>query len=159
MTMSLLTDRFKFRAHRITKQTDGYALLTSKGGFRIREAGTQAQPPVMPDDSRNISLPESYIAATIPEAGVIEIAARRASMSQLASTLERAIQTPVWDQTGVSGNFSFVFRFWHDLSAERENDAPALGTAMEEALGLRLEKRKGPVETLVIDSIGEPSEN
>jgi uncharacterized protein (TIGR03435 family) len=36
---------------------------------------------------------------------------------------------------------------------------PSLTTALREQLGLRLESQKSPVEVLVIDSIGKPSEN
>ena len=80
-------------------------------------------------------------------------------MSQLAETLQRVNKMPVWDRTGVSGNYDFVFRYSQPLRADLQTDAPSLATALQENLGLRLEKRKGPVETLVIDYIDEPSEN
>jgi uncharacterized protein (TIGR03435 family) len=102
---------------------------------------------------------ESYIAATVPQAGVIEITGRRVSMSQLAETLRRSTRIPVWDRTGLSGNYYFEFRYAEDLTTELQVDAPSLATALQERLGLKLEKQKGQVETLVIDSIEEPSEN
>jgi uncharacterized protein (TIGR03435 family) len=36
---------------------------------------------------------------------------------------------------------------------------PDLGTALDQQLGLKLESRKGPVETYVIVSVERPSEN
>jgi uncharacterized protein (TIGR03435 family) len=65
---------------------------------------------------------------------------------------------PVWDRTGLSGNYYFAFRTQF-LSADLETDAPSLATALQENLGLKLEKQKGPIEGLVIDYIEEPSEN
>jgi uncharacterized protein (TIGR03435 family) len=80
-------------------------------------------------------------------------------MSQLAETLQRTIRMPVWDRTGLSGNYYFAFRYAGDSGTDFDADAPALTTALQESLGLKLEKQKGPVETLVIDYIEEPSEN
>jgi uncharacterized protein (TIGR03435 family) len=145
MIQSLLADRFKLRAHRVTTLADGYALVIGKGGPKIKE-------PPAPE-------PETYISATIPQAGVAAITARGVSMAKLAETLSRTLQTPVWDRTALAGNFYFAFRFSEMPRADVETDAPSLATALQESLGLKLEKQKGPVETLVIDSVEEPTVN
>jgi uncharacterized protein (TIGR03435 family) len=162
MVQSLLRDRFKMRSHRVTTEADGYALVIGKGGLKIREAKVADEPPNMPEwvkDASPALKAESFISATIPEAGVIAITGRRVSMSQLAETLQRSISMPVWDRTGLSGNYYFAFRYTEFLSADTATDAPSLATALQESLGLKLEKTKGPVEGLVIDYIEEPSEN
>jgi uncharacterized protein (TIGR03435 family) len=162
MVQSLLRDRFKMRAHRVTTEADGYALVIGKGGLKIREAKVADEPPGMPEwvkDASPALKAESYISATTPEAGVIAITGRRVSVSQLAETLQRLMSMPVWDRTGLSGNYYFAFRYTQFLSADLETDAPSLATALQENLGLKLEKQKGPIEGLVIDYIEEPSEN
>ena len=162
MVQSLLRDRFKMRAHRVTTEADGYALVIGKGGLKIREAKVADEPPSMPEWAKDRSSAwkaESYISATIPEGGVIAITGRGVSMSQLAETLQRSIDMPVWDRTGLSGNYYFAFRYTEFLSADLDTDAPSLATALQQNLGLKLEKQKGPVEALVIDYIEEPSEN
>jgi uncharacterized protein (TIGR03435 family) len=80
-------------------------------------------------------------------------------MAQLAVNLQRATQMPVWDKTGLSGDYYFAFRFAPEISADQQADAPLLTTALQESLGLRLEKQKGPVETLEIDHIEVPTRN
>ncbi len=162
MVQSLLTDRFKMRAHRVTTEADGYGLVIGRGGPKIRAVNPSDEPPPMPEWVKNASpvlKSQSYIAATISEAGVTAITGRRVSMAQLAETLQRSVKTPFWDRTGLTGEFYFAFRFTQDLSPDVVTDAPSLAAALQENLGLKLEKQKGPVETLVIDSIDEPSGN
>ena len=46
------------------------------------------------------------------------------------------------------------------VAPELITDSPALSTALQEQLGLRLEKRKGPMDVLVVDSaVKMPGEN
>jgi uncharacterized protein (TIGR03435 family) len=162
MVQSLLTDRFKMRAHRVTTEVNGRALSIGKGGLKIKEANVADEPPPMPEwvkDTSSALKAESYIFATMPEEGVIAITGRRVSMSQLAETLQRSTGMSVWDRTGLSGNYYFAFRYAQGLSADLQTDAPSLATALQENLGLKLEKQKGPAEALVIDYVEEPSEN
>jgi uncharacterized protein (TIGR03435 family) len=161
MIQSLLTDRFKMRAHRVTKEANGVALTIAKGGLKIREANMADEPPPLPAVKGASSglRAESYISATWDEPGVISITGRRVSMSQLAETLQRAIDMPVWDRTGLPGNYYFAFRFAQGLSADLKTDAPSLGIALQHNIGLKLERRKGPVQVLFIDDITEPTPN
>lgn len=78
-------------------------------------------------------------------------------MLELARTLQRVSREPVWDRTGLTGRYNFDFEYARDASVD--TGAPFLGTALEESLGLRLEKGKGPKQVLVIDRLEAPSEN
>src|SRR5262249_4156883 len=135
----------KMQTHRVTTEADGYGLVIGKGGFKLKEAEPDQQRPA--------------ISPRVPEPGVIAIAAHRGSMAQLAEDLYRTMKTHGCDRTGPSGNYSFEFRFIQDTDADLKIDAPSLTTALRESLGLKLEKQKGPVEDLVIDSVEEPTEN
>jgi uncharacterized protein (TIGR03435 family) len=67
---------------------------------------------------------------------------------------------PVIDKTGLDGNYSITLEWAADEStAGAEPDAPALVTAIQEQLGLRLDPRKLPMEVLVVDHVDRPSEN
>jgi uncharacterized protein (TIGR03435 family) len=78
---------------------------------------------------------------------------------------------PVTDKTGVEGKFDFDLTWTPDESqftgmgirvpatADNPNAPPALFTAIQEQLGLKLEPQKVPAEVLVIDHVERPSEN
>ena len=69
--------------------------------------------------------------------------------------------TPVIDATGLTDSFYFTIRSQSAAligrAANTDSDPPALSTALEEQLGLRLQSRRGPVEVLVIDSAQRPT--
>ena len=100
---------------------------------------------------------EELVVATMPAKGVSAITGRRATMLQLTETLQRSLSTNVLDQTGLSAKYYFAFRY---ASGEDPDVAyPGLTGAIRD-LGLRLEKRKGPVEMLVVDQMTKlPTEN
>jgi uncharacterized protein (TIGR03435 family) len=145
MLQSLLADRFKLRTHLVSTEADGFALVLAKGGPKIKAA----------DPKEGVS----YAFATLPEAGIVAITGRGASIPQLVAALQRVVNGPVWDKTGLSGKFDFEFRYAAFTDAGLEAGAPSLGTALQENLGLKLERQRGPVETLVVDHVEEPSEN
>lgn len=163
MFRSLLADRFKMVSHMVTRNVDGYALSVAKGGLKIQEAKPGDPPPPLPERFRSgkttVSDMEGVIAATIPEAGVISILGRRVSMFQLSESLQRVMQTAVWDETALKGNYYFEFRYGKEDNPTL-TDLPTLPEVLQKELGLKLEKHRGPVEMLVVDRIERtPTEN
>ena len=79
-------------------------------------------------------------------------------MRQFAAILSDAVQRPVNDRTGLSGNFSAVITFASD-NATPDPNLPSLFTALQEQLGLKLDSTRGPVDVLVIDRIERPTED
>ena len=75
---------------------------------------------------------------------------------------------PVVDHTALTGHFDFTLEWTPDLSqfggrdlttGPERNRPPALSTAIQEQLGLRLESRRVAVDVLVIDTVEGPSQN
>jgi uncharacterized protein (TIGR03435 family) len=160
MLQSLLADRFAMRFQRLVKEVDGYGVSIGRGGNKMKEAFSVDQPG--PGDVRSApSSPfnESYVFATEPSPGVTAITGRGASLSQLIQTLGRIVGMPLWDQTGLEGKYDFAFRFSEDSGTDSQTDAPSLSTALRDSLGLTIKKQRGPLETLVIDHLAQPSEN
>jgi uncharacterized protein (TIGR03435 family) len=140
MIQALLADRFQLVVHRETRQLPIYALVVAKGGPRLQAADT------------DVGRPKSMVG---------QMVVRRMSMTTLGNILAFDAKRPVRDETGLNGEFAFKLEWTPGLG---ESDAgpsprPSLFTAVQEQLGLKLESAKGPIEVLVIDHVGKPSEN
>jgi uncharacterized protein (TIGR03435 family) len=84
---------------------------------------------------------------------------RKAPMARLASYLTRMLQIPVKDETGLAGDFDFELTWESDAPPLGSPDPALVAAALQEQLGLKLEKRKRPAEILVVDHVEKPSEN
>jgi uncharacterized protein (TIGR03435 family) len=160
MLQALLINRFKMAVHRVTKDADGYALTVAKNRPKLQEA-TEGEVPPLPDWLRKPSDDpaklEELVVSTLPERGIGAITVRRATMLQFTETLQRALNTAILDQTGLTGKYYFALQCaTGDIP---DAPVPSLFSAVKE-LGLRLEAHKGPVEMLVVDHLEKiPTEN
>ena len=145
MVQALLADRFHLVLHAETRELPIYALVVAKGGPRL---GTLQK--------SGSSVSTSY--------GRIEVQGSN-SVDLLAEELSKVAGRDVLDKTGIAGRYNLKLRFTPDegpamLNGQPVPDPPpALFTALEEQLGLKLEPAKGPVQVLVIDYIEMPSAN
>jgi|SRR5271154_7443810 len=92
-----------------------------------------------------------------------EFIAHGATMKSLADILETLFQTPVSDETGLTGKYDFTLQYNgatpDDDSTDDDTVWPPLLTAIQDQLGLKLKATKAPIKVLVIDHIDKPSEN
>jgi uncharacterized protein (TIGR03435 family) len=171
MLRTLLAERFHLTLHRETKDLPVLALMVAKGGSKLRETapGTQIdstwngfanvrhEPVATPDGRRGHSF-------------------TNASMAVLAAALSASMPftpEPVVDMTGLAGRFDFVF---HDAPRAASNNAAPRSASdgppnfddmvaaqrmiVQDELGLTWERRKAPVEVLVVDHVDRmPTEN
>jgi uncharacterized protein (TIGR03435 family) len=146
MLQALLTDRFRLRVHREMKESTTYDLVIAKAGSRLRETANGDQAPYL-------SLRQSP-----SDRSLFLLDGRRASMELLAERLNRfVLHAPVTNRTGLNGEFDFKLEYSPNLL---QTDAgPSVFTAIQEQLGLRLEPKKGYMDTLVVDQAEKPSEN
>jgi uncharacterized protein (TIGR03435 family) len=89
-----------------------------------------------------------------------------ASMIDLSQKLSRLLDRPVVNNTGLEGNYDFKLQWTPDVEPSTPDGrtiesplGPALFSALQQQLGLRLDAAKGPVDFLVIDRADRPSEN
>ena len=144
MMQSMLAERFRFTAHRERKTMGVYALVVGKNGIKFKDA-----PPGGPSGS---STNNTHFTGT----GV--------SMDTFAEVLSHNTEIPVVDFTGLKGVYDLKLD-WQEEHPPHDNtgtppSAPAITEAVEEQLGLRMERRKAPVEILVVDHAEKaPTEN
>jgi uncharacterized protein (TIGR03435 family) len=70
------------------------------------------------------------------------------------------LDRPVIDRTGLTGAFDFSIEFAPQMGAAAQMDSGStLIEALKDQLGLKLEPATGPLKTLVIDHIEEPTPN
>lgn len=101
------------------------------------------------------------------------------TMDDLAARLSTMVARPVKNETGLTGKYDFTLSFAPDLSnmpgmmmmgpppgggdgpmSAPQDNGPTIFTALQEQLGLKLEPKKGPVDTLIVDHIEKtPTEN
>jgi uncharacterized protein (TIGR03435 family) len=73
-------------------------------------------------------------------------------MEQFAGWISRTIDRPVVDMTGIKGEYAFTLKYAREDQGETGTVThPVLPLAIQEQLGLRLEKRTAPIEVLVVD--------
>jgi uncharacterized protein (TIGR03435 family) len=164
MVRSLLEDRLKMTWHYETRQSDGWALTVAKNGPKIRAYNDGEPPPPMPawnKDIPDLSANDGRIWGILREPYVVSLTARRITMAQLCGDLELDRKKPVWDETGLNGKYCVALRYAvEETPSEIEVNAPPLNTALQMELGLKLEKRSGTVQVLVIDhNETAPAEN
>ena len=180
MMQALLADRFKLAMHREIKQVSVMALVYDKGGkpgphLRAHADQPGDAPCTTTDAGQGGAMPTvaggfpvqcgviSFMAN--PSPGVFRIGARNLSMDMLTGVLTgRGLITT--DKVLVNGTdlrmVDFVLEFSPQQSDPGNTDTsngPSLLEALKEQLGLKLESRTGPEETIVIDHIEQPGEN
>jgi uncharacterized protein (TIGR03435 family) len=138
MLRQLLADRFGLVIHRETKELIVYSLVVGKNGPKLKEGGTEGP----------------YLSGPAPG----KLVGTRASMASLTRALSRSLGRPVNDETGLHGQYDFTLS-WTPDEAAADTTGPSLFTAFQDQLGLKLESKKAPVETVVIDHIATPSPN
>jgi uncharacterized protein (TIGR03435 family) len=153
MMQSLLAERLQLKLHHEQREQSFLALVAGKNGPNLPPA---KEAPIPPQIAGRILHP-------------------RMPMTMLATLLSRFERQLILDKTGLDGPFSVDLQWLPEALRERalqggptpmvngqpvDLNGPSIYTAVQEQLGLRLESRKAPVDTLVIDHAEKvPAEN
>jgi uncharacterized protein (TIGR03435 family) len=150
MLRTLLADRFKLTSHRALKEASVYVIVVSKSGSKMKERS-----PVDTEASTNLT----FQGARLP--------AKAVSMPMLAEALTIVLDRPVIDGTGLRGKYDFDLAWMPEAdqfdgrgsAVPSDANAPDIFTAIQEQLGLRLDSRKVPVQSLIVDHAERPAGN
>jgi uncharacterized protein (TIGR03435 family) len=160
MLQKMLVDRYALTFHNDKRELTAYTITVAKGGAKIQK-----------EENSPLPLPGF---GGMPQRG---FNVRNATLTEFASVLQaQFLDQPAVDQTGFGDTrYTFILKFTPDASmrpfggaqapaeaqpAAPDQDAPPdLFGAMEQQLGLHIQKTKAPVEVMVIDKVEKPSAN
>ena len=158
MLRNLLADRFHLKFHLQPKEVFVYALIVSKKGIKMSE--------IKSDELDGSKFPNGASFGIGPG----QMRYEAISMDRFTRSLSGICDCQVVDRTGLKGRFNFSLRWDPDqlahqvvagttMSAEDEGNQPSIFTAIQEQLGLKLERTKVVLSAIVVDSVQRPSEN
>jgi uncharacterized protein (TIGR03435 family) len=178
MLQTLLEDRFKARVHVEMREVDGYLLTIAKSGIKFKETSVDEKA------SATMLTAEELLARSRERcqyngrlARAAEIFVRgKCDMKELSSYVGKALlPLNIADKTGLTGIYDIDFvleavylsaptgdaggaRGGGGQAVRREFTTP-IPKALEEQLGLHLERTNIPMEFVVVDHIEAPTEN
>ena len=157
MVKALLADRFKLRVRTETRELPILELRLARSDGQVG--------PNLHNCSKE-KVPDTPFRA--PTNGTVSVSDCADGGSRLADMASRQLKTFVLDKTGLMGQWWYAVFYGGeppqipgvDLSQERVNpDLPSFEGALREQLGLRLERTRGPVPFIVIESAERPTPN
>jgi uncharacterized protein (TIGR03435 family) len=156
MLQTLFQERMKLTVHVEMKEGPSYGLMVMKSGLKFHRTA-------------DANTTDRTFSVEAGDGGVLIVTARGARIDQLVNALTERMGVPVIDQTGLIGLYDFTLKFasarmtaaaqTNGESSGVPETAPELAAAIQEQLGLRLERTKGPIKIVVIDHIERPSAN
>jgi uncharacterized protein (TIGR03435 family) len=138
-------------------------------------------PPPMGKDGSPVVPPGATL--MMVREGKMHMVSKKVTMVRLTDILSNNLRSPVVDKTGITGDYDLDLEFSTDglagaptpppggfgtgtgpgpgpNPAAGGDEAPALITAVQDQLGLKLEQKKGPLEMIVVDHAEKtPREN
>ena len=158
MVQKLLAERFKLTFHRDKRELSVYVISVASGG------------PKLPKTAAGPNDPPAFFFRSLGDLTV-----RNQTMADFATWMQSGVMDrPVVDQTGLTDKYDFQLKWTPDDSqfvqfrgtgaivpppTDDAKAPPALYTAIQEQLGLKMGPAKVPDDVIVIDHAEKPSEN
>jgi uncharacterized protein (TIGR03435 family) len=158
MVQKLLADRFQMKFHHDKKELSVYTISVGAGGPKMTKSTAN------PNDLGGFMF-----------RGLGDLVVRNLSMAEFATWMQSGVMDkPVVDQTGLTDKYDFTLKWTPDDSqfaqfrgtgaappkpTDDPNAPPALYTAIQEQLGLKMGPGKAPDDVMVIDQAEKPSAN
>jgi bla regulator protein blaR1 len=158
MVQKLMADRFKLAFHHDKKELSAYVITVASGGPKMTRSAAG------PNDPPGFRF-----------GGLGDLMVKNLSVADFAAFMQSVVMDkPVVDQTGLPDKYDFDLKWTPDDSqfaqfkgtstkapppTDDPNAPPALSTAMQAQLGLKMGPANVPDDVVVIDHVEKPSEN
>ena len=174
----LLADRFHMKVEHETKQLPIFALVVAKGGIKFSPTKLPPAGTAGVDSSSDAGQPHrgTSTSGNGRDSVATVYGEKLTALAEVLSRQPELEGRKAVDQTGLTGEYDFTMKWSREREANRQergsdrgegsagvqpvdDSGPSLFAALQEQLGLKLESRKGPVDTIVIVHIERPSDN
>jgi uncharacterized protein (TIGR03435 family) len=147
MLQALLVERFRLTFHRESREVDGFALV------RVR-------PDRLGPDLKLSELNCERDMATTPECrqggiSLDTVTLFGAPVWNLLQLVVSKVGAPVSDETGLTGTYDMSLRWSNEVAPS--DDQLSIYTALQEQLGLRLERRRVTADVVVVERLERPA--
>ena len=158
MVQKLLAGRFKLTFHHDKRELSVYVISVASGGPKMTKSTAAA------NDPQGFGF-----------RGLGDLNVRNMTMADFASWMQNGVMDrPVVDQTGLTDRYDFQLKWTPDGSqfaafrgvgatipppSDDPKAPPALYTAIQEQIGLKMGPAKAPDDVIVIDHVEKPSAN
>lgn len=172
MFQALLAERFNLKVGHETKQLPVFALVVAKGGIKFSPTKLPPEDPSRANSSQEPNQPRrgTSVSGRGREYTASGTAVKMTAWASALSSLPELEGRIALDETGLPGEYDFSMKWTRERPSDvrdapaaaavaLDTSGPSLFTALQEQLGLKLEAKKGPVDTIVIVHIERPSEN
>ena len=153
MLQKLLADRFGLRVHFEKKNMTVYELTLAKSGPRLKESHEP--------ESAKPEAPWRPPAGGPPARMTAHVTRKGDSIAELADFLSNQLGQPVTDATGLAGRYDYEMSFLMEpggraagpvaLNGSEPDIQTGLMEAVDNQLGLKLQKKKGQSDVLIVD--------
>jgi uncharacterized protein (TIGR03435 family) len=183
MLQNLLIERFKLTYHWEKKDGDVYDLVVAKNGPKMKESppdsapssddaapaprASPGRPELGPNGCPILGARHGAVSPMVMIGSRVCAAGAAAPIGELINFLSNFVGLAVTDSTGLKGNYDISLAFARDaLEAGPEGNSTGMTpsgiefgsgatifAALQDQLGLRLEKKKGSIDLFVIDHV------
>jgi len=170
MLRTLLEERFQLRARREPREVDGFVLTVARADGRLGRSLRPATATCAELRARSKDFEKEDPCGVLAAAGramLGEMNIHGLELSQLVAYASLDLRRPIADETGLAGAFDWDLNwtpqnflgqaFNRERFPKIDPDGPALTTALEEQLGLKLQPRRVSRDTIVIEHVERPS--
>ena len=140
MLQPVLQERFHMAAHHERREQPVYLLKVAPEGNRMVLSSA-------PFEKSSLRVGRS------------QLHAKGSNLDPLVETLTQSLGRIVVDQTRLRGFYDFDLKWAPETQADVSSDSPSIYQAIREQLGLELVPSKGPVDSIVVTRLDEPTPN
>ena len=145
MLQALLAERFKLTFHREKREVDGFALV------RAQKERLGPQLRVSEFDCQNQKAFQTTPACRSGRVGGDQARLIGTTPATIVQIVVNTVRAPVSDETGLTGRYDVDLHWSNEVAPT--DDRPSIYQALQDQLGLKLERRRVMTDVFIVDRL------